>query len=373
MRLSEAASCCLPSPPHLYKSNTEWAKLLQHLPLLCFIFNSVSSSSSQNSSCTALSFQTHFPKWISDSCDISSFCRWNVRTDYFFLISLPLSLFIFTRLLKSTCFSEKKNGDSRALLYTQSCSFWPEFWCLLGHAATAQVTLKSIPSLNTSQQISLGPHAPRRAKITHLNFLHQINNALEVKIMGQVTIFSSLPPGIFYPIIYCLYHFSLEHPCVLWRSQHVPWSRLQGIFNIIFVVGFDSWKSKIHHLKTINLPPSNLCSHNHHCYVSHFSLEHCRRCATVPIKHQASKPGGKWQGKTRAVPTSTRLCNVLPFNHTVSQRRGTAVITHHKYILWISPASCWGKMRPLLYKFSFSWRQWQLLLKQDSPCHCAAW
>lgn len=34
-RLSEAASCCLPAPPHLYKSNTEWAKLLQHLP--CFV------------------------------------------------------------------------------------------------------------------------------------------------------------------------------------------------------------------------------------------------------------------------------------------------------------------------------------------------
>ena len=49
--------------------------------------------------------------------------------------------------------------------------------------------------------------------------------------------------------------------------------------------------------------------------------------------------------KTTAVPTSTRLCNILLFNHTVSHSRGAAVTTHHKYILVI-PSSLpprWAK------------------------------
>lgn len=116
----------------------------------------------------------------------------------------------------------KKNGDSRALLYTESCFFWLEFWCLLGHAATAQVTLKSIPSLNTSQQISLGPHAPRMAKITHLDFFHQINNALEVKIMGQVTIFSSLPPRIFLSHYLLFISFLIRAPLCLMKKSACP-------------------------------------------------------------------------------------------------------------------------------------------------------
>lgn len=68
-RLSEAASCCLPSPPHLYKSHTE-SGLLYLLCYFSFIFSSMSSSSSQNNSCTSLSCQTHFTQWISDSCDV---------------------------------------------------------------------------------------------------------------------------------------------------------------------------------------------------------------------------------------------------------------------------------------------------------------
>lgn len=127
------------------------------------------------------------------------------------------------------------------------------------------------------------------------------------------------------------------------------------------------------HLKTINLPPSNLCSHNHHCCVSHVSLRHCRKCATVPIKHQASKPGWKWHGKTTAVPTSTRLCNALPFNHyCVSQERNSCNNSPLIHPLNLSSLLL-GQDETITVQISFSWRKLQPLPKQDSPCHCALW
>lgn len=66
-----AAACLL---PHTYtKAIQSGLSYCSIFP--CFIFNSVSSSSSRNNSCTALSFQTHFPQRISDSCGISSIQR----------------------------------------------------------------------------------------------------------------------------------------------------------------------------------------------------------------------------------------------------------------------------------------------------------
>lgn len=156
--LSGAASCCLPSPPHPCKS--KWAKLLQHLSLLCFFlffFSSPFLSSFNFRSPppvlrTAPAHPCHFRLISPSGFQILWYFWYPLMKMSGQIILLDLSTtFTYFHQAPEKCLLLSKSRTVK-LHSTQFYIFYPKFWCLLGNVTT-QVTHKSIlsPHLKSNQ------------------------------------------------------------------------------------------------------------------------------------------------------------------------------------------------------------------------------
>lgn len=135
-RLSEAASCCLPSPPHLYKSNTE-SGLSYCSVFLCFLFyfRLCLPPVLRTTPAHPCHFRVISPRGFQILTIFQVSLNENVRTDYFSWSQYPFIIY-FHQASKNYFLLNKMIRTARP-----DCTHSPissdQLWCWLGHAATA--------------------------------------------------------------------------------------------------------------------------------------------------------------------------------------------------------------------------------------------